>query len=933
MGPEARPDPRTSAIWGLWFEAGKALPRPSSNERHHLPKLVSLLSFRYCVGSRLQSLTKQLPEATPLSVLSRVYRNHACYSATNSRPGSMTWSLNRAMHQRDGDFWSRTGAILQKRGRPGRVLERDYGGQALSPFRLNSQGKSLCPCLMSGKENLEGADVSVVDLRRESEKENDLEERLLGPPQKFFLIFGNFITLLSLTWKAPTPQSLTAKTYATKPCNAAIPLSPKASRTSRAVTIETTWGGSRTSPLRTLTACQIRTYLGTLTGLTCHHIIKSDRDIRPWISGCLRLPPYRSLMPIWTDTDACPARTMASDKGTLMSPTFPRRKSMSPHTVNWRVVRLVIGVNPDVTILSEPCANFFWLRAPHDSQTAHRFVITSKARASGPCHYRYQMGMTLRILRTHTSVHDARPGSRGISQTPRQKNHRISQFYAMMGKFIWALASSLTLCRSEISLFAELPVPRSHRLQRLLHHPGASSNRLRGGAPTSNSYLFETDAGNAIGHGSVVVISQLCCLHRIPTPSKTEEWPRPSRRIQTQPSGGSLKANADFEAEPASAESLDCLGTKLNSLLNASSQPQSSYRNSGGASIRNLIDKELRRQHRIFLITYKWSQANVPDDHHAVIKRTNWRSVLLISQRFPSLSEVGISAEEPANLQIYATKKLVTACGLAVAKGTRLFASRDKRHWSPSCSSLQIPTATNANSPRFGTVARQLPRRQLRALERRVYGDDAGETYTCRTETRPRWLAVVEDDIVGIPYARRRRPLPPAHQIYVIVFTMCRPPREPLIELAGSNSPEDGRSSHTIGPARCLDIGADPKEKENPGSIVNCSSQIHQGNRLLSPTGPSCLWAPISRVEERKLHEAQLAPKRASYCTRAGGIGGGASCPRGGASFGGARGAAAPCTPSGSAEREYDACVPQISSVQLPSLLIYRPGSSLCSSA
>ncbi|KAK1538195.1 hypothetical protein CPAR01_08308 [Colletotrichum paranaense] len=195
------------------------------------------------------------------------------------------------MHQRDGDFWSRTGAILQKRGRPGRVLERDYGGQALSPFRLNSQGKSLCPCLMSGKENLEGADVSVVDLRRESEKENDLEERLLGPPQcpicsnfslpvkpscsyllgnssnfffssdsrtshhlspvffflaqccgfrKIFLIFGNFITLLSLTWKAPTPQSLTAETYATKPCNAAIPLSPKASRTSRAVTIETT---------------------------------------------------------------------------------------------------------------------------------------------------------------------------------------------------------------------------------------------------------------------------------------------------------------------------------------------------------------------------------------------------------------------------------------------------------------------------------------------------------------------------------------------------------------------------------------------------------------------------------------------------------------------------------------------------------------------
>lgn len=64
----------------------------------------------------------------------------------------MTWSLNRAMHQRDGDFWSRIGAILQKRGRSRRVLERDYGGQALSPFRLNSQGKSLCPCLMSGKE-------------------------------------------------------------------------------------------------------------------------------------------------------------------------------------------------------------------------------------------------------------------------------------------------------------------------------------------------------------------------------------------------------------------------------------------------------------------------------------------------------------------------------------------------------------------------------------------------------------------------------------------------------------------------------------------------------------------------------------------------------------------------------------------------------------
>lgn len=76
---------------------------------------------------------------------------------------------------------------------------------------------------------------------------------------------------------------------------------------------------------------------------------------------------------------------------------------------------------------------------------------------------------------------------------PRQKNHRISQSYAMMGNStaqpdtiqnlpptthadtsIWALASSLTLCRSEISLFAELPVPRSHRLQRLLHHPGST---------------------------------------------------------------------------------------------------------------------------------------------------------------------------------------------------------------------------------------------------------------------------------------------------------------------------------------------------------------------------------------------------------------------------------------------------------------------------
>ncbi|KAK1482692.1 hypothetical protein CCUS01_04306 [Colletotrichum cuscutae] len=283
------------------------------------------------------------------------------------------------------------------------------------------------------------------------------------------------------------------------------------------------------------------------------------------------------------------------------------------------------------------------------------------------------------------------------------------------------------------------------------------------------------------------------------------QWPRPSRRIQTQSSGGSLKANASRPTGHG-----ETIG----------------WRATTKEHICNLIDKELRRQEsrNADLASTAFSSLH---DHHAVIKRTNWRSVLLISQRFPSLSEVGISAEEPANLQIYATKKLVTACGLAVAKGTRLFAelsSRDKRHWAPSCSSLQIPIATNANSPRFVAV------KSAGFAGNSLVGNVA--PLNEETETRPRWLAVVEDDIVGIQYARRRRPLPPAHQIYVIVFTVCRQPREPLIELAGQmfrywRGPEgEGKSG----------VYCELLSNADLASIFN---QIHQGNRLLSPTGPS----------------------------------------------------------------------------------------------
>ncbi|KAK1655340.1 hypothetical protein BDP81DRAFT_2789 [Colletotrichum phormii] len=267
-------------------------------------------------------------------------------------------------------------------------------------------------------------------------------------------------------------------------------------------------------------------------------------------------------------------------------------------------------------------------------------------------------------------------------------------------------------------------------------------------------------------------------------------------------------------------------------------------------------------------------------------------------------------------------RSLLLRRGLAVSKGTRLFcvthhkeprertslleselSSRDKRHWAPAAPDA----AANANSPRFVAV-------NLRVLR-------GSWPMPCRAPLQASSLvgnvAPFDEEAMGTMPARRihvgpkhardgsrrcrrrhcwdsKRTSPPAtstgppilrYGIHRVSTAERTPHRACRVQFPGGRPLIAHHRS-----SQMLDIGADPKEKENPGSIVNCCpaptshlfpshlrrpfltslpvSHLHQGNGQLSPTGPSCLWAPISRVGERKLHQVQLAPKRASCCTR-----------------------------------------------------------------
>ncbi|KAK1482691.1 hypothetical protein CCUS01_04305 [Colletotrichum cuscutae] len=224
------------------YGAGKALPRPSSNERvmgwgntplypYSVPKVLGkkirgyLSRYGVEVGARvphylpipssttyqnlclffLSTTAKQLPEATLLSVLSR-----------QAGIDDMTGTSGAVLEQ-----FSKRGAALD-----GQVFKTWKAQTYPYNFSLSVKPSTVgwLYYVRAWSRLARGFAYTVALTYCETPP-------TFFPPQtsffflaqccgfrKFFLIFGNFITLSSLTWKAPTPQSLTAETYATKPC-------------------------------------------------------------------------------------------------------------------------------------------------------------------------------------------------------------------------------------------------------------------------------------------------------------------------------------------------------------------------------------------------------------------------------------------------------------------------------------------------------------------------------------------------------------------------------------------------------------------------------------------------------------------------------------------------------------------------------------------